>query len=539
MGAKTEKFRGVSKSEDPAQTGPHNLHTLCGVKRHLMTAAHRPSEVVGEESGNRSWDHESYVLPRRARLQHENLRVKRRRPGCSLVVGILSVGAVLVVQTCWPENVVDSPGEGGGPADVVLSQLLAGERTDQRPLRTASVLPPLPPLPSLHPSSLGRSSLPRDEGAAPAVLASNLTAEMGLNTTSQQSAPSKPAPLPAQHTAPKALLPAPETPVVQYIDTGKQVLRDRGGAAVTVHGKNFGDEDSEIEVRIGNTWCPHSEWISDETVVARSPEGVGKHLDVTVRVDSPSFRPAVGVGKELFSFSRPFIFDVVPFKVGSPLTGPTNITLKAWGIGCRDSSPEASINGMRCAKTVWVDNSSVICEIPKQARVALENPEIKVAGQRSMCGIRAPGVCTVSTHFDGVSDPERLAETIREIRARGGDWKAVARSAKDVPTIGDLGAENAADQPCTNIGNCTAKTLFLSLSSAVLMMMGMGSLCLCIILAKPVIGWMSDDWQRAREESKLGEYDDVLDADERRTAAEERGLPAESEEPDQDRKSVV
>eukprot|EP00961_Rhodomonas_salina_P177815 2397979-Rhodomonas_salina.3 len=48
---------------------------------------------------------------------------------------------------------------------------------------------------------------------------------------------------------------------------------------------------------------------------------------------------------------------------------------------------------------------------------------------------------------------------------------------------------------------------------------------------------MSDDWQRAREESKLGEYDDVLDADERRTAAEERGLPAESEEPDQTERS--
>lgn len=122
-------------------------------------------------------------------------------------------------------------------------------------------------------------------------------------------------------------------------------------------------------------------------------------------------RKATGFGK--FRYSSPYIYDVHPYAAGTPVKGPANITIKAWGVGSWDTKPEAHINGIECSKSRWVDNTTVICEINGNLKVALENPEVIVAGQRSSCHVARPGVCTVSKRHDSVNSPAYLQSEIR------------------------------------------------------------------------------------------------------------------------------
>lgn len=317
------------------------------------------------------------------------------------------------------------------------------------------------------------------------------------------------------------------TPVVKYIDTGKQVLRDAGGSDITVHGANFGDSEAEVRVKVGATWAPRAEWISSQMVVAKSPKGVGANLPLGVWVSQPAYQPAFGFAQGMFSYTRPFIYDIIPFQVGSPYQGPMNVTLKAWGVGYWDTHPEAQLDGHACKRTLWVDNSSVICEIPMHARISPENPEIKVEGQRSMCGITAPGICTVSVGYGSVSSPARIRQEINELKSRGGDWKAALQRWKSREVVGDWGSSNTDADPCTNVGNCKPRTFISSLSGAVLMMTGMGSLCICILALRPLLIWIADDWERAKEDAMHDEYEDLLEA------SETEGLEYVDEEADE------
>ena len=122
-------------------------------------------------------------------------------------------------------------------------------------------------------------------------------------------------------------------------------------------------------------------------------------------------RRATGYGK--FRYSAPYVFDVHPYVAGRPIKGPANITIKAWGVGCWDTKPQAHINGIECGKTVWVDNTTVLCEIGSDFKVSMENPEVIVAGQRSSCHVARAGVCTVSKRHKSVNSPAYLQSEIR------------------------------------------------------------------------------------------------------------------------------
>mmetsp|Transcript_48077 Transcript_48077/g.75080 ORF Transcript_48077/g.75080 Transcript_48077/m.75080 type:complete len:239 (+) Transcript_48077:698-1414(+) len=198
------------------------------------------------------------------------------------------------------------------------------------------------------------------------------------------------------------------------------------------------------------------------------------------------------------------IYNVDPLTTGQSVQGPANITISAWGVGMWDTKPEAQINGQKCAFTTWVDNQTVICTTAANSRVNLQNPELKVAGQRSSCGILVPGVCAVSASHGSVNSPQRMRAQIQAIKARGGDWKTAEKILKQQQrVIGDgFTAKNDKEDPCRSWITCKPRTYIDAITSAVLMMMGMASFCFTIYVMRPLSSWVYKEYIEIRDEEE-------------------------------------
>ena len=295
-------------------------------------------------------------------------------------------------------------------------------------------------------------------------------------------------------------------PQISTVDMKYDLLRAIGGQVITVYGKNFGDEDSDTVVKIGNTMAESTSWVSPHKLLVKTPPGVGKDLDVTVEVMEPARPMQTTVMPKGFSYSPPYIFDLKPFIVGQPVMGPFDITIHAYGVGAWDTKPVASINGQQCGSTKWVDNQTVVCSLKDGSRVELQNPEIKVAGQRSHCGIVVSGVCTVSADHDSVNSVSRLKEEIALLRAHGGDVNELKKKINRLKARQGMWlGKNDARKPCDSVQDCYPTTLLGSLTSALLMMMGMGSICLVLIVLRPFGQWVHKEF--FEEEEELDEDD--------------------------------
>jgi hypothetical protein len=192
----------------------------------------------------------------------------------------------------------------------------------------------------------------------------------------------------------KKRIPRGVRPLVSKLLQDRNALyKAEGGDRVTIIGRHFGNDDADREVRIGGTVAERTEWINAETIIAFTPPGVGRMLDVSVTVlDDLSPEPRVGEGKGLFAYTAPYVFEVDPWTVGHPLEGPAEVMISAWGVGLWDTHPQAKINGHACQTSEWINNQTVRCVTPTGSRIALQNPEIVVAGQRSSCGVMVPGI---------------------------------------------------------------------------------------------------------------------------------------------------
>eukprot|EP00960_Hanusia_phi_P066736 766462-Hanusia_phi.AAC.6 len=276
-------------------------------------------------------------------------------------------------------------------------------------------------------------------------------------------------------------LPKYRLPRVISVKSSSVVLRSSGGDPLTIFGKNLGDFDADVSVRIGQTVSESTVWVDERTLVVNTPPGVGKDLDVTVTVTEPAFLPAVAVGKKMFRYSAPFVFDVEPFIVGEPIYGPMDLNIRVWGIGNWNTKPEAQINGQACAKSTWIDNTTVRCTTVAGSKLTLQNPEVKVGGQRSRCGIISPGVCTLSLDHASAASVGKIEKDIEEMRARGVSTKAAWKSLRNAKQLnGYWQDKNTDDDPCNNLQHCRHYTFFSAILSAILMMFGMGSICLVL-----------------------------------------------------------
>mmetsp|Transcript_35763 Transcript_35763/g.87971 ORF Transcript_35763/g.87971 Transcript_35763/m.87971 type:complete len:292 (-) Transcript_35763:158-1033(-) len=238
---------------------------------------------------------------------------------------------------------------------------------------------------------------------------------------------------------------------------------------MVVEGSGFGDSDCKVAVRFGDTAAQSTTWMSESKIMARVPPGVGGFLDVAVTVSELGRESAVAERFGAFSYSHPFVYDVQPLIVGRPVEGPAEITIKAWGIGQWDTQPEAQINGIACVRTNWVDNQTVVCTLPKNVRVALENPEVKVAGQRSTCHVMHQGVCTVSKHRSSINSPDHLKAEIRQLEAHGRDASWLKAQLQAMLEGGGY-EKNSAYKPCSSWDKCMPATWESALLSALIML---------------------------------------------------------------------
>jgi Na+-transporting methylmalonyl-CoA/oxaloacetate decarboxylase gamma subunit len=298
----------------------------------------------------------------------------------------------------------------------------------------------------------------------------------------------------------------PIAPVIEKIDANYKLVRAIGGQLITLRGRNFGDEDADITVKIGQTRAEATTWENPSKLLVKTPPGVGADLDVEVSVQEPAEKARVFKAHKAFSYSRPYIFDMIPFIVGQPVIGPYDVTIHAYGLGAWDTKPVALINGQQCGKTTWVDNQTVTCTIRDGVRTELVNPEVKVGGQRSHCGIIVPGVCTVSTEHGSVNSVSRIKDEIAIMRARGGDLNELKKKLQRIKMRSGIWlAKNDREKPCDRFENCYPTTFLSSLTSAVLMMMGMGSVCLVLLLIRPLSQWIKQEF--FDEEEELDEND--------------------------------
>jgi hypothetical protein len=296
------------------------------------------------------------------------------------------------------------------------------------------------------------------------------------------------------------------TPVVEAIVQDYPQLRASGGQVITIRGKNFGDEDADVSVKIGATVSDQTRWESPHSLLVKTPPGVGAHLDVAVSVQEPGEPRKVGVQKAIFAYSPPYVYDISPFVVGQPLMGPQDITIRAYGVGLWDTKPVAYMNGHMCGQTRWVDNQTVICSIKEGMRMELQNPEVKVAGQRSHCGIIVAGVCTVSVGHGSIDSVARIKEEIKLLKERGGDINELKKKLQRMNARKGIWLEkNSDDKPCDRMENCYPQSVIQALVSAVLMFMGLGSMLLILLMLRPLSMWIQKEF--FEEEEELDEND--------------------------------
>lgn len=394
---------------------------------------------------------------------------RRRRSGSVFMVGVVCVGCVLVTHTVWES--ARRPGNGTAEAGAVeaLHQIFRGA----------------------SPGNLAAASESKAVGFTAA-------AHGPAETVEKASSP--------LHSTGLSGFFEDAPPEISSIDMKYKLLRAVGGQVITVYGKNFGDEDADTVVKIGSTVADSTSWVSPHKLLVKTPPGVGKDLDVTVEVREPARPKLTSVKPEAFSYSPPYIFDIAPFIVGQPVMGPMDITIHAYGLGAWDTQPVASINGQQCGTTTWVDNQTVVCSLKDGSRVELQNPEVKVAGQRSHCGIVVSGICTVSADHNSVNSVSRLKDEIALLRARGGDVNELKKKIQRMKARqGIWRGENDASQPCDTVEDCYPTTLLGSLTSALLMMMGMGSICLVLVVLRPLSQWVHKEF--FEEEEELDEDD--------------------------------
>ena len=147
---------------------------------------------------------------------------------------------------------------------------------------------------------------------------------------------------------------------------------------IQVIGKGFGNTDSTPEVRIGNTFCRESVWVSPQRIVCKLSPGVGERkvvsafasglsdssdiADVSISGTSVRISPLL-----FFSYSAPVITDLNP--INGPTTGGYVVTITGRNFGNHWNERMAYDGRVRfnmslCSPQQWQSDSSLRCAVP-------------------------------------------------------------------------------------------------------------------------------------------------------------------------------
>jgi len=113
------------------------------------------------------------------------------------------------------------------------------------------------------------------------------------------------------------------TPVISFTTPVPTQGSAVSNVSLSIHGFNFGRVGSISEVRVAGTVCKEPRVITQDTVITcQQPAGMGKDLDVAVRISPTDDTSSTSTGLKKFSYAAPVITRIDPqsAKVGSFIT---------------------------------------------------------------------------------------------------------------------------------------------------------------------------------------------------------------------------
>jgi hypothetical protein len=181
-----------------------------------------------------------------------------------------------------------------------------------------------------------------------------------------------------------------------------------GSASITVEGLNFYNEDYTSSIRMGFTAAESTEWESDTSLRARSPQST---LHGTRRL-AVTAGQRVGTQTEVFSWDLPSLSSVQMGNRAS--TGSTSVTIQGHAFSEVGLTFGARIGHTSCESSEWESDTQVRCRFPSGVRGTLR--VAVTAGQRA-------GTLTEAFSFD--------------VSVRG-DNAAVPTTQFNVPSTGSI-----------------------------------------------------------------------------------------------------
>ena len=149
-----------------------------------------------------------------------------------------------------------------------------------------------------------------------------------------------------------------DAPVVRSI-LPMNIPSSNTGTTISISGLNFGVADTDQAVRIGDTRCQRSQWVSDSSLLC---------------VGEPLLRPlSVAVNGQTIVADWPVSYDapIVTMTAGSangPTEGRSVLTILGTNFGARSSlgtpRPSVTIGQSKCDASVWISTTAVACVTP-------------------------------------------------------------------------------------------------------------------------------------------------------------------------------
>ncbi len=131
-------------------------------------------------------------------------------------------------------------------------------------------------------------------------------------------------------------------------------LPTTGSFSIVARGGRFGVNDYSMRSRIGYTACESSEWMSDSSLICKSPSGTNRNVVFFVSLSN-----SVVTTSQTISYHSPAITNL---RGSSPSTGSSTLTISGSSFGIHDSTVKSRIGHTSCEFTSWTSDSSLHCK---------------------------------------------------------------------------------------------------------------------------------------------------------------------------------
>jgi hypothetical protein len=150
-------------------------------------------------------------------------------------------------------------------------------------------------------------------------------------------------------------------PSITHLDGGNSPTS--GSAQLTVHGQNFGVDDTSPTVKVSITACQTSSWTSMTTVYCKFPSGASASLPVFIDVGGQ-----YGCMVNVLSYDAPVLTDLS--RKNGPVSGAATLTILGRNFGMADISQELRVGGTLCSTSRWVSDSYIACGLASGTDIA-------------------------------------------------------------------------------------------------------------------------------------------------------------------------